>query len=121
MSRRRIGWSWELRLAQFAALLLVMVAGIYVGSAVAHAATAGVGVDIALAVGFFVVAALATTWEPRRALTALAAAWGAHALLDLAHLVDLLPSAIVPSWYPTVCAIYDVCVAGICYLPVLRR
>ncbi len=50
----------ELRLAQFASLLLVLAAGIYVGLAVAHESSAGVGVDIALAIGFFVVAALAT-------------------------------------------------------------
>ncbi len=79
----------ELRLAQFASLLLVLAAGIYVGLAVAHESSAGVGVDIALAIGFFVVAALATTWEPTRALTTLAVAWGAHGLVDLAHLTYL--------------------------------
>ena len=112
---------FELRLAQYSALLLVLAAGIYVGLAVAHEATAGVGVDIALAIGFFVVAALATTWEPARALTALAIAWGAHGVADLAHVADLLPIGIAPPWYPTACAIYDVGVAGICYLPILRR
>ena len=111
----------ELRLAQFSALLLVLAAGIYVGLAIAHENTPGVGLDIALATGFFVVAALATTWEPTRALTALAIAWGAHGLVDLAHMADALPGAIAPPWYPTACAIFDVAVAGICYLPVLRR
>ena len=111
----------ELRLAQFSALLLVLAAGIYVGFAVADEATAGVGLDIALATGFFVVAALATLSEPTRALTVLAVAWGAHGLVDLAHAADMLPNSIAPPWYPTACAIYDVAVAGICYLPVLRR
>ena len=111
----------ELRLAQYSALLLVLAAGIYVGLGVAHETTAGVGLDIALALGFFVVAALATTWEPTRALTALAIAWGAHGVVDLAHVADLLPIGIAPPWYPTACAIYDVGVAGICYLPALRR
>ena len=111
----------ELRLAQFAALVLVLVSGVYVGLAIAHEATAGTGLDIALAIGFFVVAALATTWEPTRALTVLALAWAAHGLVDLAHVADILPTAIVPRWYPTACATYDVCVAAICYLPILRR
>ena len=111
----------ELRLAQFSALLLVLVAGIYVGLGIAHEDTAGTGLDIALAVGFFVVASVVTTWEPSMALTALALAWIGHSLLDLAHIVNLLPSAIVPVWYPRACAVYDVCVAAICYLPVLRR
>lgn len=111
----------ELRLAQVSALLLVLTAGIYVGTAIAHETTPESGLDIALATGFFVLGALATTWEPSRALTALAAAWGVHSLIDLAHLADLIPSTVVPLWYPTACAIYGVCMAGVCYLPVLRR
>ena len=111
----------ELRLAQFSALLLMLATGIYVGLAIANDEAPGAGLDIALAIGFFVVAALATTWEPRRALTTLAIAWGAHGGLDLAHTVDLLPSAVAPPWYPTACAIYDVVMAGLCYLPVLKR
>ena len=111
----------ELRLAQFAALLLTLAAGTYVGLAVAHPDIAGAGLDIALAIGFLVIGALATTWEPRQALTALAFAWGAHGLVDLAHIADVLPADIAPAWYPTACAIYDVGIAGLCYLPVLRR
>ena len=111
----------ELRLAQVSALLLVLTAGVYVGTAVANDATPGVGLDIAIAIGFFVIGAIATTWEPSRALTALAMAWGAHALVDLAHVTELLPASVVPAWYPTASAIYDVCMAGVCYLPVLRR
>ena len=111
----------ELRLSQVSALVLVLVAGVYVGAAVANETVPGVGLDIALATGFFVIAALATTSEPSRALMVLAAAWGAHALVDLGHLGEVLPSAAVPSWYPTACAIYDVGMAGVCYLPVLRR
>ena len=50
----------ELRLAQFAALLLTLAAGTYVGLAVAHADIASAGLDIALAIGFLVIGALAT-------------------------------------------------------------
>ena len=111
----------ELRLAQFSSLLLVLVAGIYVGFAVSYETTPGAGLDIALAIGFFVAGAIATTWEPTHALTALAIAWGAHGFIDLAHIADWLPSAIAPPWYPKACAIFNVTVASICYLPVLRR
>ena len=111
----------ELRLAQFSALLLTLAAGIYVGLAVANPQVAGAGLDIALAIGFFVVAGLVTTWEPVDALTALALAWGTHGLVDLAHTIDLLPATVAPAWYPTACAIYDVGIAGLCYLPVLKR
>ena len=111
----------ELRLAQLSALLLALVAGIYVGFAVAHETIPGVGLDIALATGFFVVAATATTWEPTRALTVLTVAWCAHGLVDLAHSADWLPNIIAPRWYATASAVFDVLVAGICYLPILRR
>ena len=111
----------ELRLAQFSALLLTLAAAVYIGLAIAASDIPGAGLDVALTIGFFVLAALATTWEPVRALTALALAWSAHGLVDLAHTADLLPAAIAPAWYPTACAIYDVVIAGLCYLPVLRR
>ena len=71
----------ELRLAQITALLLVLAAGVYVGAAVTEGSSTGAGLDIALAIGFFIVAALATTWEPSSALTTLAAAWCAHGLM----------------------------------------
>ena len=111
----------ELRLAQFSALLLTLVSAVYVGLAIANEQVTGAGLDIALAIGFVVLASLVTAWEPVRALTALAIAWGAHGVVDLAHIADLLPAAVAPPWYPTACAIYDVVVAGLCYLPVLRR
>ncbi len=111
----------ELRLAQYASLLLVLASGVYVGLALAHHDVPGTGFDIALATGFFLLAGVATTWEPIRALTALAMAWAAHAAVDLAHVADVLPATIAPAWYPTACAIYDVGVAGLCYLPVVRR
>ena len=110
----------ELRLAQVAALLLVLAAGTYAGAAVASR-TPGAGLDIALATGFFVVAALATTRAPGRALTVLAAAWGAHGLVGLGHQTGALPPGVVPGWYATASAIYAVCMAGICYLPNLRQ
>ena len=111
----------ELRLSQYSALLLLLVVGVYVGLNVAYENINGTSFDIAIAVGFFVIVSSVITWEPASALTTLSLAWVGHSFVDLAHIVNLLPGDIAPAWYPRVCAIYDVCVAAICYLPVLRR
>jgi len=111
----------ELRLAQMAALLLTLAAGAYIGFAVVRENEPGVGLDVALAVGFLVVAAVTMLREPRQALTILALAFAAHALLDVAHRPGFLPEALAPRWYAVGCAVYDVLMAAVCYLPVVRR
>ncbi len=112
----------ELRLAQIAALLLALTAGAYIGLAVAHEAQAGVGFDVALAVGFFVAAAATLVREPRQALTILAIAFAAHAGLDIAHRPGwLLTDGMAPRWYFIGCALYDVYIGALCYFPILRR
>lgn len=112
----------ELRVVQLAALQLAFVAAVYLGVAIAIPDTRGAGLDIALAMGFFVVAGLATTvWEPAAGLTRLALAWAAHGAVGLAHAAELLPAVAGTPWYPTACAMYDVVVAGLCYVPLLRR
>ena len=112
----------ELRLAQIAALLLAMAAGAYVGLAVAHEARPGVGLDIALAVGFFIVAAATLVRDPRHALTILALAFAAHAVVDVAHRPGWpLPDGVAPRWYSIGCAVYDAYIGALCYWPILRR
>ena len=112
----------ELRLAQIAALLLALSAGAYIGLAVAHEAQPGVGFDIALAIGFFVVAAATLVRDPRQALTLLALAFAAHAVLDVAHRPGWpLPAGVAPRWYSIGCAVYDVYIGALCYFPILRR
>jgi hypothetical protein len=110
----------ELRLSQLAALLLVVAAGAYIGMAIVHEDVRGVGFDVALSVGFFVVAATALMRDPRQALTLLALAFAAHAILDVAHRPGLLPD-VAPRWYLIGCAVYDACIGALCYLPILRR
>lgn len=112
----------ELRLAQLAALLLALSAGAYIGLAVAHEAQPGVGFDVALAGVFFVVAASTLVRDPRQALTILALAFAAHAILDVAHRPGWpLPDGVAPRWYSIGCAVYDVFMGALCYLPMLRR
>ena len=111
----------ELRLAQIAALLLAFVAGAYIGFAGVESATAGGGLDIALALGFFVVAASTPTRDPREALSILAIAFVAHAVIDILHRPGALSVGIVPQWYLIGCAVYNVAIGALCYLPVLKR
>ena len=111
----------ELRLAQMAALLLTLSAGAYIGFAVIRENEPGVGLDIALAVGFLLVAAVTMLRDPRQALTLVAIAFVAHAVLDIAHRPGLLPEGLAPRWYAVGCAVYDVFMGAVCYLPVLRR
>lgn len=111
----------ELRLAQFAALLLTLTAGAYIGIAAAHESRLGIGLDIALAVGFFVVGAITLVRDPRQALTILALAFAAHAVLDVGHRPGLLPEGVAPRWYAIGCAVFDVYLGALCYFPLLRR
>lgn len=111
----------ELRLAQMAALLLTLSAGAYIGFAVAREHDPGVGLDIALSVGFLLVAAFTMLRDPRQALTIVALAFAAHAVVDIAHRPGLLSDGLAPRWYAIGCAVYDVFVGAVCYLPVLRR
>ena len=111
----------ELRLAQMAALLLTLSAGAYVGFAVGRENEPGVGFDIALAVCFLLVAAVTMLRDPRQALTIVALAFAAHAVVDIGHRPGLLPDGLAPRWYAVGCAVYDVFMGAVCYLPVLRR
>lgn len=111
----------ELRLAQIAALMLSLAGGAYIGFAAGNEAQPGVGADIALAVGFFLVAAWTLVRDPRQALTALALGFAAHAVVDVAHRPDMLPDGIAPRWYSIGCAVFDLYIGALCYLPMLRR
>jgi hypothetical protein len=111
----------ELRLAQIAALLLAFAAGAYLGFAAVYETRTGVGLDIALAAGFFVLAGYTLTCDPRQALTFLALGFGAHAILDIAHRPGVLPEDIVPRWYTVGGATFDLLLGALCYYPILRR
>ena len=111
----------ELRLGQFGALLLALSAGAYIGLVVGHEEVRGVGFDIALSLGFFVMAAFTMLRDPRQALVTLALAFAAHAVFDAAHGPGWLPHEIVPRWFAVGGALYDLCIGALCYLPILRR
>ena len=111
----------ELRLAQIAALVLMATAAAYVGFASAYESQPGVGLDIALALGFGIVAAVALLRDPRQALTLLALAFAAHAMVDVAHRPGVLPEGIAPRWYALGCALFNLYIGAVTYWPILRR
>lgn len=111
----------ELRLAQLAAIVLACAAGAYIGLVAAAPAVPASGIDAALALGFVMVAATAPLRDPREALTILALAFLGHALLDVLHRPGWLAEAVVPQWYALGCAVQNVVVGALCYLPLLRR
>jgi hypothetical protein len=111
----------ELRLAQIAAVVLVATASAYLGFASMSEAQPGAGLDIALALGFGIVAAISLMRDPRQALTLLALAFAAHAVLDVAHRPGGLPDAIAPRRYALGCAAWTDYVGAVTYWPILRR
>jgi len=56
------------------------------------------------------VASSAARATPQQARRIVAAGWAAHALFDVAH--DGGADSLIPSWYPAMCAGYDLAVAG---------
>jgi hypothetical protein len=111
----------ELRLAQFGAVLLALIAGSSLGLAAVNEARSGIAIEAALALAFFSVATVAPLRDPREALTLLALAFGAHALAVISHGRGPLPDQIAPYWFTIGCALLDFFVGVLCYLPVLRR
>lgn len=111
----------ELRLAQLAATVLAFAAGAWPGLAAAREALPGAGLDVAIALGFLVVAVTAPLRDPHEALTILALAFAAHAGADLLHRPGLLPDALAPRWFAAGCAVHNVVVGALCYVPLLRR
>lgn len=111
----------ELRLAQVAALVLALLAGVSVGLAVGHAGRPEVSAEVALGGMLFLVAAIAPFQDPRLALTILALGFAAHAVTDVMHRPGLLPADLAAQWYFVGSACLDAVVGALCYLPLLKR
>ena len=111
----------ELRLAQVAALVLTLLAGVSVGLAVGHSVRPDVTSEVAVGGILFLVAAIATFQDPRQALTILALGFAAHAVTDVMHRPGLLPSDVAAQWYFVGSACFDAVVGALCYLPLLKR
>jgi hypothetical protein len=105
----------ELRVAQWAAVLLAGLGGIPLGLAVAGAATPLGNFDAALGVIFVGVAGIILQREPREALLLASAAFVVHALFEIAHRPGWLAPELAPPWYAVISAVYDVTIAALCY------
>jgi hypothetical protein len=105
----------ELRLGQWAAIVLAAVGALPIGLAFAQSAGALSHLDVALGVLFVGVSGLVLQRDPREALLILAAAFIAHALLDIAHRPGGLTPELAPRGFVAASATFDVCVAAVCY------
>ena len=65
--------------------------------------------------------AIAPTRDPREALTILMLAFAAHALVDIMHRPYGFPIEIAPACYLIGCAVFNLFVGVLCYIPMLRR
>ena len=105
----------ELRLAQWAAVLLAGVGAVPIGLAVARVTDATGNLDVALGAVFVGVAGIVLQREPREGLLIVAGGFVVHALVDIAHRPGWLSAEFAPRWFTVGCAVYNVCLAGICY------
>jgi hypothetical protein len=105
----------ELRLAQACAILLAVTGGAWLGLGAGHEAELLSSLDVTIAIVYAILAVVALQLEPRQALLLLAAAFVAHALIDIAHRPGWLSQAIAPRWFIAGCAAYDVFVGAVCF------
>lgn len=111
----------ELRLAQVAALVLALSAGVSVGLALGHTPRPELPIEVALGGMLFLVAAVAQFQDPRLALTLVALGFAAHAVTDVMHRPGMLAADLAGQWYFVGSAVLDVVVGALCYLPLLKR
>jgi uncharacterized membrane protein HdeD (DUF308 family) len=105
----------QLRLAQWAAILLAATGAVPIGLAVGQEMLEGGTVEISFGMTFILLSAMVLTREPREALLVVAAGFGLHALLDIAHRPGWLSPYLMPRWFAIGCAIFDVYIAAVCY------
>jgi hypothetical protein len=105
----------ELRLMQWAGVMLAAVSAIPIGLALAVPSAPLAHLDIMLAAMFIGLAGLVLQRDPREGLLLACAGFFAHALIDIAHRPGWLAPDLAPRWYTIGCAIYNVFLAGWCF------
>ena len=101
---------------QLAALVLALIAGIYVGFAVLDGRTRIILVELMVAFAFIAFACAAMIYDP----IWLPLGYVAHGLWDALHHSPLFDTK-MPRWYIPLCAVYDIIAgAGIWLIWVLR-
>ena len=105
----------EMRVAQWAAVLLAAAGAMPMGLGVAGAMLETAHVDVAFGFGYVLFAGLILQREPRSALLFAMAGCVSHALLDISHRPGGLSPDLAPRWFMIGSASYDVALAAICY------
>lgn len=105
----------ELRVAQWAAILLAAMGGFPIGVAVAHETMPLAHLDVFLGVAYIGIAGWMLQRDPHEALLIGALAATAHALLDIAHRPGWLSPDVAPRWFTIGSASYSVVIAALCY------
>lgn len=105
----------QLRLAQWAAILLASGASIAVGLALTSAEGPILNLDVTVGVAAVVLTGVVMQSEPRTALTLVAVGSALHALTMLAHRPGFLSPTALPRWFVAGCAVYDVVLGGMCF------
>ena len=105
----------ELRLAQWAAILLASLGGVPVGMAVAGSAIPLAHLDATLGFAIVVFAGFVLYREPPQALRLASAGFMAHAVIQLGHRPGWLAADLSPLWFTAGSATYDLCMAAICF------
>jgi hypothetical protein len=105
----------QLRLAQWAAVVLAAMGAIPIGLALAAPGVRLAHLDAAIGVMFVGIAGLVLPRDPREGLLLLVGSFLLHALLDIAHRPGWLAQGLGPPWFMAGSATYDVCLAALCY------
>jgi hypothetical protein len=105
----------QLRLAQWAAVLLAAAGGTSIGFAAVQALIPLGTIDVTVAVLCVVVAGFVVVSEPRVGLLAAGLGFLGHALFALAHRPGLLSDALIPRWFIVGGALWDLAMSAICF------
>ncbi|HUF47047.1 MAG TPA: hypothetical protein VMM93_04465 [Vicinamibacterales bacterium] len=105
----------QLRLAQWAAVLLASTGGAAIGFAATQATIPMGTIDVTVAVLCVLLAGLVVMSEPRVGLLVAGAGFLAHALFDVAHRPGGLSDALMPRWFIVGAAAWDLSMSAICF------
>jgi hypothetical protein len=104
----------QMRLAQFAAVLLAAMSGITCGLVLGSGSGPFTTLDTCLFAIFGGLSALVVRREPRPALLLAAAGLVAHGFVTIAHRPGWMPTAPFSQWHAVGLAVYDLAIAMIC-------
>ena len=105
----------QLRLAQLGALLIAAIGAMSIGLAQNAGDQPLVHLDAAIGVAFVGIAWIIVRRDPREGLLLAVGAFVLHALIDLAHRPGWLTPDIASREVLVGSAVYDVCLAAVCY------